>query len=1450
MAKDRSLAIRTISWISYAQRPLITQELCHALAIERGDKALNSDNIYDVKDIISVCAGLVTVDEKSNVIRLIHYTTQNYFERIRLNWSPGAREEIATTCLTYIAFDTFRSGSCSSDENFEKRMKENAFLSYAARHWADHVRPVEATVSKLALAFLQDNALVSSSTQVLLAGGKSTSFPIINTGLHLSARFGLVLLSRLLLTAGGKDFSNDINSKNSYNGQTPLSLAAAEGHEAVVKLLIDTGKADIDFEDSLSETPLALAAAEGHKNVVKLLIDTGKADVDFKNYIGQTPLALAAAEGHEDIVKLLIDTGKVDVDSRSSLGLTPLALAAGGGHENIVKLLIDTEADVNSEDSLSETPLALAAAEGHKNVVKLLIDTGKVDVDFKDMLNETPLALAAAKGHENIVKLLISTGKADVVQTGDATAAKHEARWDEDSDSLSGLSVVSSVQSLPSLVSNSLSASIRDKYGSKAAEHLAALLLEDSVLTSIYEAAIVKFGRKRFHQNHDQLLKAFFKDLRSETQNSVQLATVRSLRSRDRRHKITSLIYSACEPLNIHKQQVMTVLRGQKPNRKQLLDNYLREKTSALQIDSLTSLVTDLKQSNVTAPEQDDESVDEETNSNSSSGNDDRLLDQDNKETYVYFEPLETYITKGNAFARFKTNFGYYLQPPTDISEALKSRDIHIVQRFLARNFASAATSGYEWLHELDEAGHSKREIAELLLEDICDSPWIYYTPQPRARNRIQTIFHVPGCAHQASSNTKPQSFLYSEQVQSRSLPLHTNVRRQVEELCGVGGVVPSSRDVSTWDGSVTFQDKSSVSVITYAATSGTVRQSRNDLAFRISNVLANFCAAAAAVQSSGLCCDSFTVLLCIQDCLELRRIELQHAMRMASYIQLAVQGDNSAIGLCTQSAESILQELRVSIPKTTPNADLHYCALAAQFLCAAFLSYIQAHVGSVDPFFLDTPQRKMVLLGSQRVSGDFAINAELVELTCLAEMTRQLVLAFSSGSTSRELCLENGTSRYDVLTNAEDFLDTWGPGYFIHNKASPSKIHAIAICGGFVSLVDSKTSRFHWAKGTLAESALQAAFEPHTIMRVGAAVSINENCCIDEAACRESSFCALEPLGTHEVFWEAQGRQAGFQGGQYLAGTYSQTWKKIPGITLKERKLEQPNCRLIHFLEQNWGLQVSFCTSVARRVSLRELVTDLLPMFINPLKQDAWQELVNDHNIIHAFTQGNLFTWLCTLSPFLRDYVLTLVRTILEQLQHTGLDRQNTTLIIAWPQDGDVERGLKIPCRAQTCWAQVIADAEDCATFAYVTPKCLETNQVKCRGSLRAWQNTSKMLVTEMSPSRPEGQLAATNDAVTTTPVSVMTTTARATTQWELEDKKTYYIKKRDSLLQVKVERPSSAISDVAHLVVASSDIPRALWKRLLVREEERRNHRIRERQAMGDYAECVIIRARLIGA
>ena len=73
--------------------------------------------------------------------------------------------------------------------------------------------------------------------------------------------------------------------------------------------------------------------------MVKLLLDTGKVDVNSKDNYGRTPLLFAASRGREAVVKLLVDTGKVDVNSKDAYGQTPLSLAAWSGYPAVVKPL-------------------------------------------------------------------------------------------------------------------------------------------------------------------------------------------------------------------------------------------------------------------------------------------------------------------------------------------------------------------------------------------------------------------------------------------------------------------------------------------------------------------------------------------------------------------------------------------------------------------------------------------------------------------------------------------------------------------------------------------------------------------------------------------------------------------------------------------------------------------------------------------------------------------------------------------------------------------------------------------------------------------------------------------------------------------------------------------------------------------------------------------------------
>ncbi|KAF4625123.1 hypothetical protein G7Y89_g13046 [Cudoniella acicularis] len=111
--------------------------------------------------------------------------------------------------------------------------------------------------------------------------------------------------------------------KNRY-GLTPLSWAARNGYDAVVKLLLAKDSVDPDLKDSqYGQTPLSWAAEGGHDAIVKLLLEIRR-----------------PREGHEAIVKLLLETRKVKVDLKDWYDRTPLSWAAKGGHEDIVKLLL------------------------------------------------------------------------------------------------------------------------------------------------------------------------------------------------------------------------------------------------------------------------------------------------------------------------------------------------------------------------------------------------------------------------------------------------------------------------------------------------------------------------------------------------------------------------------------------------------------------------------------------------------------------------------------------------------------------------------------------------------------------------------------------------------------------------------------------------------------------------------------------------------------------------------------------------------------------------------------------------------------------------------------------------------------------------------------------------------------------------------------------------------
>ncbi|CAG8980199.1 hypothetical protein HYALB_00012392 [Hymenoscyphus albidus] len=160
---EARLAIMVLSWITHVIRPLKMGEIQHAVAVtnfEPEDTTIDEEGLADESDITTACGGLVVIDQDSRNVRLVHYTTQEYFEKHRSKLFPMAHTDIAIASIRYLSMDQFRNGACQTQREFESWLPDFALIQYAVRHWDDHVTNAQnAAVEEYAFEFLNDGTL-------------------------------------------------------------------------------------------------------------------------------------------------------------------------------------------------------------------------------------------------------------------------------------------------------------------------------------------------------------------------------------------------------------------------------------------------------------------------------------------------------------------------------------------------------------------------------------------------------------------------------------------------------------------------------------------------------------------------------------------------------------------------------------------------------------------------------------------------------------------------------------------------------------------------------------------------------------------------------------------------------------------------------------------------------------------------------------------------------------------------------------------------------------------------------------------------------------------------------------------------------------------------------------------------------------------------------------------
>uniref|UniRef100_A0A673FX32 Caskin-2-like n=1 Tax=Sinocyclocheilus rhinocerous TaxID=307959 RepID=A0A673FX32_9TELE len=140
--------------------------------------------------------------------------------------------------------------------------------------------------------------------------------------LHLAAQYGHYEVSEMLL----QHQSNPCILNKAK--KTPLDLACEFGRVKVAQLLLSSNMVASllegdrrDGSDSNCNTPLHLAARNGHKDVIRLLLKAG-IDINRTTKAG-TALHEAALYGKTEVVRLLLDNG-IDVNIRNTYNQTAL----------------------------------------------------------------------------------------------------------------------------------------------------------------------------------------------------------------------------------------------------------------------------------------------------------------------------------------------------------------------------------------------------------------------------------------------------------------------------------------------------------------------------------------------------------------------------------------------------------------------------------------------------------------------------------------------------------------------------------------------------------------------------------------------------------------------------------------------------------------------------------------------------------------------------------------------------------------------------------------------------------------------------------------------------------------------------------------------------------------------------------------------------------------------
>ncbi|MCO5603902.1 hypothetical protein L7F22_058056 [Adiantum nelumboides] len=248
--------------------------------------------------------------------------------------------------------------------------------------------------------------------------------------LHQAAKAGDVERIREILEADANKEAHYLllSSEEESSGELPLHIAAREGHQEALSLLLPPDHHNLTNAQTKSGgfSALHFSAGCGQTKVVHWLITNRMPDLNLQDHEGFTPLHLAVSFGHKEVVKSLVSQG-ASLFIPDKEGMYPASFCKDASMFDA--LFSDYMSHLTSHKEGRATPWVRFPADGEKRTIlhyaaqycgdldvigRLISEAHSDQIYDKDNLGDSFLHVAAKSGNSKVLEALKTFNPDDI----------------------------------------------------------------------------------------------------------------------------------------------------------------------------------------------------------------------------------------------------------------------------------------------------------------------------------------------------------------------------------------------------------------------------------------------------------------------------------------------------------------------------------------------------------------------------------------------------------------------------------------------------------------------------------------------------------------------------------------------------------------------------------------------------------------------------------------------------------------------------------------------------------------------------------------------------------------------------------------------------------------------------------------------------------------------------